>query len=216
MTRQGQTLIERHAVMVIVMVALGVMVGAMSSVLAIPRYSSTAAIMITPNYSREGTDLGQLGSMIQGRMSTYYALATSGSVLGPVVESLPESETIGQLSARVEVAMPVNSSIIRITARDTSAEGSAEVANGIAASLEERIREESAVPGSGVSALEVVTIQDARDALAEQRPSLMLSMAIGGLAGLAASAVAAYLLDAFWPERRSPRRLRKAAVEGEE
>lgn len=105
-----------------------------------PIYHSSASIYFSMRSATSGSDINQGSAYTQNQMLSFAALATSASVLDPVLEDLADSGTdvsATQLRKSLAVTIPQNTVILDITAASADPDKAAEIVNTVADNLTE-------------------------------------------------------------------------------
>ena len=167
---------------------VGLAAGAGASLLATEVYESRTQLYVSVQSDSQATgDLVQGSNFARQNMATFVEIATTDSVLGPVVEDLGLDLTPAQLAAKVTANAPVNSSLLDIRVSDPDPVHAADIANAVGARMATLIQTELEPPRSedGVSPVQVRTVQPATPATAPSSPNVTINLALGLLVGLA-------------------------------
>jgi len=197
---------------VLVIAILGALVGAGRAALSTPSYSSTASVLVGAADPAEGADQtyqSTVPTMISNSMGTYSALATSGVVLNEVNDRLGLHQPAADLAGRLSATVPLNTSIVEVTATADDPDRAVELANTTVEVLGEEIIDSGMKQSSGDPALKTVTIQDGADAVTETSADPVTDGLVGLLAGLVLGAVIASLAESVrhgGPDVSQPRR----------
>lgn len=135
-------LLRRNWLLLALMTALGIGLGALASFLTTPVYSATAQLFVSVQ-SAEGDQVGTAytgGLFVQQRIASYTKLVTSPGVLEPVMEELDLITTPTALAEQVEATSPKGTVLIEVDATDTNPGLAAELANTTAESLGREIQ----------------------------------------------------------------------------
>lgn len=93
-------------------------------------YEAKATMIVGQSLSSSNPDFTQL-LVAQGLSETYAAIAKTSPILERVIEELGLEDSPGELSERVRVEAPRNTSFLIISARDTDPDRAAAIANGL-------------------------------------------------------------------------------------
>lgn len=93
-------------------------------------YEAKATLIVGQSLSSSNPDFSQL-LVSQGLSETYSAVAKTRPILERVIEDLGLEDSPGQLSARLRVEAPRNTSFLIINAQDTDPARAAAIANGL-------------------------------------------------------------------------------------
>ena len=185
--------------MVLICLILGLAVGWMVSAAATPIYRSQASVYFSLSLSKSATDLNQGSSYTQNQMVSFAKLATSPSVLQPVIDQLQLTATPRALAGTLDVSTPPDSVIVQIAAKDASADRAAGIANAVAAELSHAV--EQIGPGQ-VADDPLMTsriIETAVPAAHPAEPNVRVNIIAGGLLGLLGGILLGILLDKLSP-----------------
>lgn len=130
--RQVVRALMRWGWTIVLLVVLGGVAGFGLASLQTPTYSATTSLLVTPPLSSTLIDSGS-------RAETYRSLVESGPVLDQVILELGLSDDRRELSERIETTVVMNTQIIEITAKDSSPERAAEIANSTARNFESQV-----------------------------------------------------------------------------
>lgn len=149
-----------------------------------PKFSSASAVFLTVESGGSAGELSQGATYAERQVLSYANVATQAIVLDPVIKKLGLEITPKKLAEELDVTTPVATSVINIAATDGSAEGAALLANTVAESLRDAVRELSP-PGPDGSPLVSATVIN--QAVVPDRPSSprpAVNLALGGVLGL--------------------------------
>lgn len=130
--RQVVRALMRWGWTIVLLVMLGGVAGFGLASLQTPTYSATTSLLVTTPLSSTLIDGGS-------RAETYRSLVESGPVLDRVILELGLSDDRRELSERIETTVVMNTQLIEITAKDSSPERAAEIANSTARNFESQV-----------------------------------------------------------------------------
>ena len=192
------------------LVLLATVVGALAgiaSTLVVPKsYESQSQVFVNVANPRSVTDLQMGEQFAVARAGSYAKVATTNSVLQPVVDRLHLEDTPEELAAQnVVVTNEPNTAMITITATGDSAQQAANLAQATAESLVSVSRGLETVPQSqdGLQPANVKLNVVQRAAVPEKAagPSAAVNTALGALVGLVVG-----LLLVLWRGNRAVER----------
>ena len=191
-TRSMLRLVRHHWAVVVSCILLGVLAG-WALVVAAPReYTASADVFVTVTGGASTGELAQSSNFSQLQARNFSAVATREVVLEPVIESLDLDVTISQLRRQISTSVPLNTSVITISATDASPERAAAIANSVSTYLAEVVP--SLTPRvDGQSPVRLQVIESAKPPTAPSSPNVPLLLLTGLLAGLVAAAVVVVL-----------------------
>lgn len=184
--------IRYHWMTVIVLMALGA-AGALAYAWSVPReYTARADVFVAVTGSSTTGELAQSSNFSQQQARNLSTVATREIVLAPVIDELGLEDSTVQLRARVSTAVPLNTSMISISAVDPSPREAARIANLVAAELAEVVPTLSPqVDGSSPIRLRV--IENAVPPNLPSAPQTPMLVILGALGGLVVAAVVVLL-----------------------
>lgn len=130
--RQVMRALMRWGWTIVLLVVLGGVAGYSLSSLQTPTYSATTSLLVTTPLSSTLIDEGN-------RAETYRSLVESGPVLDRVILELGLVDDRSDLADKIEATVVMNTQIIEITAKDSSAERAADIANSTARNFESQV-----------------------------------------------------------------------------
>ncbi|WP_188755511.1 polysaccharide biosynthesis tyrosine autokinase [Microbacterium album] len=198
-------ILRKNWIVVAVIALLGVGSAAVYSLTRTPMYESSSRIFVSSQGGSSLGELQQVNSYAQARMTSYVQLATSPTVLDPVISELGLGDSAAQLASRLTVTNTANSLVLNIAVADTDPTRAAETANVVADKLGEAIAEVETMPDSQASPVKVTTIQPALAPGGPVSPNVPLNLALGLLVGLALGVGFAILRTALDTRVRSTR-----------
>ena len=169
--------------------------------MAPPKYTARAQVIATFNSAQEsgnGTDITQQntgGTYISSQITSYPTLATTGTVLQPVINELHLDKSVKELAEQLTVNNPTNTAFVNISTTDGDAERAAAIANAVAKSLQNVVENDLYVSNNGQSPIKVSIVQKADVPDEPSSPKTGLYLAIGVVLGLVVGVIAALLKD---------------------
>lgn len=170
------------------MTLLGVIAGAAMSIFMTPKFEASTQLYVSVRGENQGiVDLAQGSTVARQSVATYAAIATTESVLGPVIDELNLDASTGILASHVQASAPTSQSLINITVTGTDAQQTADIANAVGKSLKDIVEkdlEASTVKGDP-SLVSLNTVQSAFAPESPVSPRVPLNIALGALVGIA-------------------------------
>ena len=191
------TALRKHWIIVLLLAAIGAAAGFGYSQFLSDQYRAQASVIVIPARGDNTSELVQGSNYVQNLVQTYTVLATSPSVLDPVIEDLGLDETSTRLANRVDVAAPLNTVVIEIGVTDADPEGAQATADAIAAQLAVAVGDFSPTGADDRPAVRIETIAPAQLPRNPVAPNTRLNTVIGGAVGLAFGVVTALLMRRF-------------------
>lgn len=189
--------LKRHWVVILVLGVVGAAAGYGYSQYVPEQYRAEASVIVIPTRGESTTELVQGSNYVQNLVQTYTVLATSPTVLDPVISELGLDDTAKRLADRIDVSAPLNTVIIEIGVTDGKSKVARDAANAIASQLATAVGDLSPTGADDLPAVRVETISPAQPPRYPVSPNTKLNMAIGALVGLAVGVVFALVRRRF-------------------
>lgn len=181
-------ILHKYWVLITAMTLLGVTIGACASLLMSPKYQSSTQLYVSVRGEGQGIgELAQGSNVARQSVSTYAAIVTTDSVLGPVIEKLNLDTTSSSLASKIQANAPTNQSLVKITVTGTDPDETAKIANAVGTSLKDVVEkdlEASTIKGDP-SLVSLNMVQPAVAPTSPMSPRVPLNIALGTLVGLA-------------------------------
>ncbi|MCL2514704.1 MAG: polysaccharide biosynthesis tyrosine autokinase [Microbacteriaceae bacterium] len=182
--------------LILVLVVVGVGAAGLYSAVKAPIYTANSTVFVSTQAGSNASDLLQGQNFSQDRITSYAGLATTPSVLQPVIVGLHLDLTPSQLAKQITATAPLNTTLLQITATDTDPKRAADIANATAESLGTVVQTlETTAADKNVSPVKLTRVQDAAVPLAPSSPKIPLNIALGLLVGLAIGVAIAVLRE---------------------
>lgn len=156
-----------------------------------PMYESTASSYVTLSQAGSVSELVQGSTYTQDLMQSFALLATTPTVLDPVIEDLELDITSTRLGRTLTVTVPLNSFVIEIRATSADAEEAAAVANGVAEELATAVQRLSPNTTDGGATVRLETVAPAVVPNWPYQPNTRLEVMIWGAGGVVLGVLAA-------------------------
>lgn len=193
------SIIRKHIVTAVVCFVTVIAVAGGYAFLSSPQYSATAQIIATYRSSQDGNvgDITQQstgGTYVSNQIKSYPTLATTETVLKPVIAKLSLDMSVKELSSTLTVANPANTAFVNITATAGTADRSAAIANAVAGSLRNIVEHDLYAKGAAAP-IKLTVVQRAVTPREPSAPNKKLCIAAGVVLGLIVGIFAALLKD---------------------
>ncbi|WP_060914923.1 polysaccharide biosynthesis tyrosine autokinase [Microbacterium oleivorans] len=163
------------------------------SALETPQYQSTSSLYFALNQGASASDLNQGSAYTQNQMLSIAQLATTSRVLEPVIEELGLDTTPRDLARSLDVSIPQDTVILRVTSTTTNADRAAALSNAVAAELADVVLQISPKGAEGAPTITAETIDKAVAPSSQSSPNkprdALLGLLIGALLGIAAALI---------------------------
>ncbi|MEZ0490672.1 Wzz/FepE/Etk N-terminal domain-containing protein [Kineococcus sp. TBRC 1896] len=174
-------LLRRSWLALLLCFALGGAAGYGASWRTEPQYRATASVFLSPGQGQSIGELAQGSSYTRSLVQSYVRLATTPTVLAPVIDQLGLQTTPGDLADRVSAQSQQDTVLIDVTAVAGSGASAAAIANAVGDQLADAT--ESLSPRD-TTAIEVTTVSPATAPTAPFSPDRRLDAGIGAVLGL--------------------------------
>ncbi|MDN5630541.1 MULTISPECIES: YveK family protein [Kocuria] len=215
--------------LVVLTTVVGVLLGTAAGLMMPKSYESQAQVFVNVANPRSVTDLQMGEQFAVARAASYARVATTNSVLQPVVDTVHLDETPEELAESGVVATnQPNTAMITLTATGTSAQQAADIAQATADSLVEVSRSLETIPqaqdGQQPANVKLNVVQKAAVPQKSSGPSAAVNAALGALVGLIAGLLLVLLRggrslrarERAGAEHRATRRARAAVDDSHE
>ena len=165
---------------------VGVVGFGVMSFLQTPLYSASASVFLSVTGGDSTSQLVQGSAFAQQQVRSYALIVKEPIVLQGVIDSLQLPETASQLSRSISTNVPLETSILEITATSESPEEAAAIANATALQMETAVSQLTpSSGGSNAGVLKATTVAPAQVPAFPSSPNRKLDVAIGFVLGLA-------------------------------
>ncbi len=184
--REYGRLIRKGWLTISIFVAVGLAAAAVVTVTAVPEYraQTTVLVSLTTVSSQSTAEVGASFQSAEARVPSYVALATSASVLQPVISQLDLDMSVGELASEVTAAPMPNTAIMTLDVVDADGERAAQIADAVAASLTQYVREIEGTSDGGPSRVTLRVLESTPVPADPLTPDLPVYLLIGGATGL--------------------------------
>lgn len=180
-------IIRDNWIAVIVLMALGAIAG-LSYAWSLPReYTARADVFVAVTGSSTTGELAQGSNFSQQQARNLSTVATREIVLAPVIDELELADSTDDLRDRVSTSVPLNTSMISISATDPAPREAARIANLVAAQLAEVVPTLSPQV-DGTSPVRLRVIENATPPTTPSSPNTLMLGILGTLGGFVVAA----------------------------
>jgi capsular polysaccharide biosynthesis protein len=178
--------LQRRWLVLVATTLVGLITSAVVIPLSTPRYESTARAVFSPQNAGAGQDLAYAGNYVQSRMQTYRRLATTPTVLTPVIDELSLDMTPAALADEISVGTSQIDTLIDVTVTDVDARRAARIADAVIAALIKAVAALEDPPADQTEAARVrgVVAAAATVSSSPATPRIPLTLLAGLLVGL--------------------------------
>jgi capsular exopolysaccharide synthesis family protein len=179
----------------VVLLCLGVS-GALS-LAATPTYDASASLFFSLQNGNTANELAQGSTFTQNQMASYATLATTATVLQPVIVELHLGMEVNELARLVSATTPNNTVVLKISATSTSAAEAAAIANSVAENLTRAVDNLAPADQQGDPTVRSTLVAPAEPPRFQSAPNTRLNLVVGLLLGMVLGTVLALLRDAM-------------------
>lgn len=192
-------ILRKNWVLIAAFAIAGIVIAGVGSLFIRPIYTSTTSVFVAiqTGSTNSGSELNQGSTYVQNQIKSFAQVATSDSVLQPVIDELDLDTTVTDLAERVSATAPLDLVIIDISVEDYSPGAAADIANAIGEQLITTV-EQLSKPDNAASPVKITRVSPALNAEEATSPNIRLNLVVGLLLGLVigiAIAVLRQLLD---------------------
>ena len=196
-------IIRKHVVSAIVTFVVVFAAVCAYTLLTPPKYTSTAQMFATFNTATADatqdtnySNISSAGSYIANQIKSYPTLATTESVLQPVIDQLGLDASVSELAGELTVTNPEDTAFVNIEAQDKDPKQSAAIANAVAKSMK-TVVEDSLYSSDSKSPVTLSVVQQAQEPVGPSSPKIVLNLSAGIAIGLILGIIVALVKDLF-------------------
>lgn len=156
-------------------------------------YRAQSSVVVVPTRGDNTSELVQGSNYVQSLVQTYAFVATSPSVLNPVIDDLNLETSPQSLAGTIIVESPLNTVVLNIGVVSRDPEMAATIADAVAEELSSAVRGLSPQNADDQPAVRLELVSPARVPGFPISPNVRLLTLVGALAGLAAGVMVALL-----------------------
>lgn len=156
-------------------------------------FRSQASVMVIPARGDNTGELVQGSNYVANLVQTYAVIATSPTVLNPVIDDLELQTSAQALAGTITVESPLNTVVLNIAVVSREPEMAQKVADAVATELATAVGDLSPQNAEDQPAVRIQTIAPAKLSQFPISPNVRMLTIVGALAGLAAGVAFALL-----------------------
>lgn len=203
--RDYVNVLRQRWIWVIVGVLAGVVCAASITVATPRQYTSSTQLFFATTSAQSNSDISQGSTYAQQQMKSYAQVATSPSVLQPVIDKLGLPTTPVKLADQVTATVATSTVVLELSVEQSSPVLAQQVATEVAAQLTTVVEGLSPARADGTQSIKITVVSPAALPSAPSSPKTAQNLALGLLAGLVVGVAAAFLRENFDTRVRSPR-----------
>ncbi|TFB75824.1 polysaccharide biosynthesis tyrosine autokinase [Cryobacterium glaciale] len=161
------------------------------------QYQATNSVFVTSDRGETTSELLQTSTFTQNLVESYAQLATTPTVLGPVINQLGLDISTQALASRVSAVTPLNTVFINITVTSRSAAQAVDLADAVSDSLATAVENLAPKGPDNLPSITVKTVSPAQLPGSPFAPNTQLIVLTGLLLGLALGVLYALAREVF-------------------
>ena len=182
--RDYVAVLRKYWISIVGVTLLGISTAAIVTLVTPPTYTARTAVFISVRGGDSAGELLQGANYATNQVRSYAQVATTPTVLQPVIDKLGLDTTPARLAESVTASIPTNTAIVEVAVVDRDAELSARIAQATSEQLVATVDQLSPSDGSGKRAVAATIVTPATVPLEKTTPRTSLNLAVGLLAGL--------------------------------
>jgi capsular polysaccharide biosynthesis protein len=184
------------------LVVVGAIVGLAVSAASRPAYTATATSFVSVKTVTAAPDLSTGRDLVQQVEQSYADVATTPLVLDAVISTLGLGTTASRLAEQMTVETPADTTLLRISVTDASAERASVIANEVQSELGRKVG--ALTPTAESGQVELSSIARASAPAHPSSPDVLRNLLLGALGGAAIWLVALAVRAARSSRPRGP------------
>ena len=185
--------LRRSWIIIVAAVLLGAVAGYGYAKLQPEMYGSEASVVVIPARGDSTSELVQGSSYVQSLVRTYAVVATSPTVLNPVIDQLGLHTSPQALAGAITVDSPLNTVVMRIAVVGQDPEQTTRIADAVAKELAVAVKELSPQNAQDQPAVRIEMIAPAKVPQFPTSPNVRMMVVAGAALGLLAGVIFALL-----------------------
>lgn len=182
--RDYVAVLRKYWVSIVGVTLLGLATAATVTLVTPPTYTASTAVFISVRGGDSAGELLQGANYATNQVRSYAQVATTPTVLQPVIDKLGLQTTPALLAENVTASIPTNTAIVEVSVVDRDAELSARIAQATSEQLVATVDLLSPSDASGKRAVAATIVTPATVPLEKTTPRTALNLTVGLLAGL--------------------------------
>lgn len=182
--RDYVAVLRKYWVSIVTVTLLGIVIAALVTIFTPPTYTSRTAVFISVRGGDSAGELLQGANYATNQVRSYAQVATTPTVLQPVIDKLGLATTPARLAEAVTASIPTNTAIVEVSVVDRDAELSARIAQATSEQLVATVDQLSPSDATGKRAVVATIVTPATVPLEKTSPRASLNLAVGLLVGL--------------------------------
>lgn len=182
--RDYVAVLRKYWISIVCVTLLGTATAALVTLVTPPTYTARTAVFISVRGGDSASELLQGANYATNQVRSYAQVATTPTVLQPVIDKLGLQTTPAMMAQAVTASIPANTAIVEVAVVDRDAELSARIAQATSEQLVATVDQLSPTDDGGKRAVVATIVTPATVPLAKTTPRTSLNLAAGLLLGL--------------------------------
>lgn len=182
--RDYVAVLRKYWVSIVCVTLLGIATAAVVTLVTPPTYTARGAVFLAVRGGDTASELAQGASYATNQVRSYAQVATTPTVLQPVIAKLGLDTTPAMLADSVTVSIPTNTALIEIAVIDRNPELSARIAQATSEQLVATVEQLAPADANDKRAVVATIVTPAMVPLEKTTPRPALNLAVGLLSGL--------------------------------
>ncbi|MFT4224877.1 polysaccharide biosynthesis tyrosine autokinase [Micropruina sp.] len=183
--RDYVAVLRKYWVSIVAITLIGLVGATMVTLLSPPTYTARSAVFLAVRGGDSASELAQGATYATNQVRSYAQVATTPTVLQPVITKLQLDITPAKLADSVSASIPTNTALIEIAVVDGDPELGARIAQATSEQLVTTVEQLSPADSNGKRAVVATIVTPATIPLEKTTPRTVLNLAVGLLSGLA-------------------------------
>lgn len=182
--RDYVAVLRKYWVSIVAITLIGIVGATIVSLVTPPTYTARSAVFLAVRGGDSASELAQGATYATNQVRSYAQVATTPTVLQPVITKLQLETTPAELAESVTASIPTNTALIEIAVVDGNPELGARIAQAIGEQLVTTVDQLSPADSTGKRSVVATIVTPATVPLEKTTPRTTLNIAVGLLAGL--------------------------------
>lgn len=182
--RDYLAVLRKYWVSIVAITLLGLVGATIVSLVTPPTYTARGAVFLAVRGGDSASELAQGATYATNQVRSYAQVATTPTVLQPVITKLQLDITPAELAESVTASIPANTALIEIAVVNGDPELGARIAQATSEQLVATVDQLSPADSNGKRAVVATIVTPATVPLEKTTPRTTLNLAVGLLAGL--------------------------------
>jgi capsular exopolysaccharide synthesis family protein len=183
--RDSLRILRKNWILIVAITLIGVLAAGVYSLLAPVKYTAQAKVFLNTSADSSIQDIVSGNTLAQNRVTTYVNLLSTPAVIAPALAALGLNDSPASVAKEVSASAPLNTTIIQISVVASTPKVSADLANAIASSLTNVVKDlETTGQTNSGSPVKLTVVQQATVPAKPSSPNIPLDLVLGLLIGL--------------------------------